>query len=206
MNRSFHSALSAFAAAAVLVAPAAVSAQAFQSKGTIKAGTKIACVLDETVNSKTLQPGTDFKLKVVDPNQPSLQGAEIHGHVTDVEQPGGTDRAKIGFLLDYIRFKDGSKTPIRAYVVSRQVVYTNTAAKQQAMAPPPPMLPNGTVTPGPIAWQMRIGGGGSKPVSVNPPNTGQSGGYIYSKTAGGPIVIQSGASVTVELTNDLVVT
>lgn len=209
MNR--RSALTIFSAAAVLLgAVAQAPAPSFHAPVTIKAGAKISCVLDEAINSATLQPGTDFKLKVVDPNQPSLAGATIHGHVTDVVGPHGINRAKIGFVLDYIHFKDGTKSAIRAYVLSRDVVYTNSAAKAQAMQPPPPMLPNGTVTPGPVAWQMRIGlgpgGGGSKPVSVAPPNTGQSGGYLYAKADNEPIVVPKGVTVTVQLANDLTVT
>ena len=67
------------------------------------------------------------------------------------------------------------------------------------MAAPP--MPNGTVTPGPIAWQMRIGGGGSPSISNRPTTT--VGGYVYAATAHEPIVVPSGQSVTIQLQQDL---
>jgi hypothetical protein len=67
----------------------------------------------------------------------------------------------------------------------------------------PPPVPNGVLTPGPIAWQMNFGGG-SKP-SVSTRGTGTLGGTIYAQSAGEPIVIASGAAVTVELQQDLTI-
>lgn len=167
---------------------------------TLKVGTKINCVLDENVNSQTLKAGTDFKLRVNDPSYPALEGAEVHGHVTDVTQPAGLDRARIAFLFDYIHLRNGTKEPIRAYVVSKNVVQYNPAASQSTRRMPPPAVPYGTVTPGPIAWQMRIGGGSP---SVASTASGATGGYVYAQKSNEPIVIRSGAPVTIELASSL---
>ncbi len=188
-------------AALIALAAAPALATTFLPSQTIHAGTKIACVLDEAVNSATLQPGTDFKLRVVDTSHPALAGAEIHGHVTDVRPPSTVDRARIGFLLDTITLSNGTKKPISAYVVNKAVVQYNPAAKRATQQQLPPQMPYGTQTPGPIAWQMRIGGGGSPQISTRP--TGAVGGYVYAQQMNEPIIIRSGVPVTVELQADL---
>jgi len=190
---------------AALIALATVPAVAttFQPSTTIKAGTKIACVLDEAINSATLQPGTDFKLRVVDTTQAVLNGGEIHGHITDVRQGDTMDRARIGFLLDSIHLSNGTKKPISSYVVNKAVVQYNPAAKHAAQQQLPPSAPYGTVTPGPIAWQMRIGGGEKPSVSTRP--TTAVGGYVYAQQMNEPIVIKAGVPVTVELQKDLTI-
>ena len=89
---------------------------------TLKAGTKIACVLQTGVDSRTTQSGDTFTLHVDDPSQPALAGARIKGHVTRVNGPFGMQPAEIAFLFDSITFANGAKEPIRAFVVSRNVV------------------------------------------------------------------------------------
>ncbi len=169
---------------------------------TIAAGTKLQSVLAEGVDSATLKPGADFKLRIDDPSQPSLAGAAIHGHVTDVGAPSGLDRARIGFVLDYIRFKNGQREPIHAEVLDKRVTQTNTAyAKQEAVKFSLPPMPVGTVTPGPIAWQMTFSRGSAP--SVTPPPIGNSGGYVYAEKPNETIVVPPGAPVTLRLTADL---
>jgi hypothetical protein len=63
-------------------------------------------------------------------------------------------------------------------------------------------VPYGTVTPGPIAWQMRIGNG---PSSVQSPASQNLGGYVYATSNGEPIVVNAGTPVTVELSANLTV-
>ncbi len=201
--RTLQANAAVFAALVAVAALAPAGATTLTPSQTFKAGTKIACVLDEAINSTTLKSGTDFKLKVVDTSHPALMNSEIHGVVTEVDQPSGTNRARIAFLLTSIHLPNGSKKMIVAYVVNKRVTPYNPVAvaqnKQQMMAAPP--LPNGTVTPGPIAWQMRIGGGGSPSVSNRPTTT--VGGYVYAATANEPIVVPQGQSVTIELQQDL---
>lgn len=169
---------------------------------TISNGTKILCVLGANVDTRTLTVGTDFTLQVDDPTLPSLAGAAIHGHVTDVAGPGGMTRARIGFILDYIRFKNGTRAAIHAVVVSKNVTQTNTAAARQErvkFALPP--MPNGTVTPGPIAWQMTFRRDAAP--SVTPPPAGNTSGYVYAQKSNENIVIPAGSPVTIQLTSDL---
>jgi hypothetical protein len=169
---------------------------------TIPSGTKILCVLGQGVNSATLKVGTDFKLRIDDPAQPSLTGAAIHGHVTDVAGPGGMTRARIGFMLDYIQFKSGSRASIHAIVVSKNVTQTNTAAvRQEAVKFSLPPMPNGTVTPGPIAWQMNFRRDAAP--SVSPPPAGNTSGYVYAQKSNENIVVPPGAPVTIQLTSNL---
>jgi hypothetical protein len=166
---------------------------AANAAGTIRASTKIQCVLAAGVDSSTLKVGTDFKLRVDDPSQPALAGATIHGHVTDVNGPAGLTRAAIGFVIDYIHFKNGTRSNIHAHILSKNVTNTNTAYA--------------TVTPGPIAWQMSIplgnSGGQGSSVSVGPRPIGNTGGYIYAAKPYENIVIPPGSPVTIQLTNDL---
>jgi hypothetical protein len=185
-------------ALAALAATGTARAATYVSGQTLKAGTKIACVLDEAVNSAQLRDGADFKLRVTDPSYPALEGAEIHGHVTEVDQPHSLERARIGFLLDYVQLRGGSKLPIRAYVVSRRVVPYNPASRSSSRVLPP--MPHGVPTPGPIVWQMNLGGG--KP-SVGDQARGATGGYVYATNSNEPIVIRPGASVTIELASSL---
>jgi hypothetical protein len=182
---------------------------AANAAGTIRASTKIQCVLAAGVDSSTLKVGTDFKLRVDDPSQPALAGATIHGHVTDVNGPAGLTRAAIGFVIDYIHFKNGTRSNIHAHILSKNVTNTNTAYAQQERVKLslPPMTPYGTVTPGPIAWQMSIplgnSGGQGSSVSVGPRPIGNTGGYIYAAKPYENIVIPPGSPVTIQLTNDL---
>lgn len=171
---------------------------------TVPTGTKVLCVLGKGVDSRTVTTGTDFKLEVDDPTLPSLAGAAIHGHVTDVAGPGGMTRARIGFMLDYIQFKNGTRATIHADVVSRNVVQTNTAraaAQQEAVKFSLPPMPSGRVTPGPIAWQMTFRKDAAP--SVTAPPAGNTSGYVYAQKSNENIVIPPGAPVTIQLTSDL---
>lgn len=201
LRRNAAAAALAFIACAALIAPAV--AVTYLPSQTIRAGTKIACVLEESVSSATAKYGDTFKLRVVDVSHPALQGAVVHGYITDVRQPAGLNRARIGFWLTSIHLRNGKSKPISAYVVNRRVVQMNAAAQHAVTQQLPPSQPYGTTTPGPIAWEMRIGGGG-KPTFSNH-SGGLLGGYIYGTSAHEPIVIPSGVSVTVELQSDLTI-
>jgi hypothetical protein len=169
---------------------------------TIKAGTRIACVLDKEVDSRDLKYGDEFKLRVVDTAHPALAGAKIEGTVTEVQQPSGINRARVRFFLTSIHFPNGSHKPISAYVVNRRVSPYNPAAVQAARNMPPPM-PHGVTTPGPVAWQMNFGGGGPPTVSNRP--SGTLGGTVYATSANEPIIVPAGTSVTIELQQDLTI-
>lgn len=192
------------AAAAVLICLALsvpVRAVQLQPSQTIKSGTKIACVLDEQLDSSQLSYGDKFKLHVVDTSLPVLAGSEITGYITDVHKPSGMEQGKVGFFLTTIKLANGEKKPITAYVVNRRVKQYNPGAQQasrQMMSAP---MPNGFTTPGPVAWQMNFGPGG-KP-SVAPQHSQSLGGYVY--TSKWPIIVSKGTSVTVELAENLTV-
>ncbi len=195
-------------AAAVLLAaaivPTAAGATTLVPAQTYKSGTKIACVLDEHLDSSKLAYGDKFKLRIVDPNFPALQGSHITGYITDVRQPHGVDRARVGFMLTSIHLSNGEKKSISATVVSKRVVPINPSAQYASRQQLSPMagVPYGTVTPGPIAWQMRIGNG---PSSVQSPASQNLGGYVYATSNGEPIVVNAGTPVTVELSANLTV-
>jgi hypothetical protein len=194
--------IGAAAIKAVAVASALIATLTLAQAATIPSGTKILCVLGKGVNSATVTVGTDFKLRVDDPAQPGLAGAAIHGHVTDVAAPAGMTRARIGFILDYIQFKNGARGAIHAIIVSRNVTQTNTAAaRQEALKFSLPPMPNGTVTPGPIAWQMNFRRDAAP--SVTPPPAGNTSGYVYAQKSNENIVIPPGSPVTIQLTSNL---
>jgi hypothetical protein len=188
--------------------PLPVAALAFLAFGavalaaTIPNGTKFITVTHKGIDSATLTPGTDFKLHVDDPSQPALDGALVVGHVTGVTGPGGMSRASISFVFDYIQLKSGKKLPLHAAVVSQNVTQTNTAQQrnEQVKFSLPPMT-TGTVTPGPIAWQMHFSGDSSP--SVTAPPTGGAGGVVYAQQPNEAIVIPPGSPVTLQLTADL---
>jgi len=190
------------AKAALVLACAFAGTLAIAQAATIANGTKILCVLGANVDTRTLKVGADFKLEVDDPTLPNLAGAAIHGHVTDVAGPGGMTRARIGFLLDFIRFKNGTRESIHALVLSKNVTQTNTAAaRQERVKFSLPPMPNGTVTPGPIAWQMNFRKDAAP--SVSPPPAGNTSGFVYAQKSNENIVIPAGAPVTIQLTSDL---
>ncbi|HEY1653613.1 MAG TPA: hypothetical protein VGF86_00705 [Candidatus Tumulicola sp.] len=196
----FKPRLTAIVSAAGVVAFAALVAAA--QAATISSGTSILCILAKGVDSSTLKVGTDFKLRVDDPTLPALTGAAVHGHVTDVSGPGGLSRARIGFMLDYVQFKNGTRASIHANVVSRNVTQTNTAvAQREAVKFSLPPMPNGTVTPGPIAWQMHFRRDAAP--SVSPPPAGNTSGYVYAQKSNETIVIPPGSPVTIQLTSPL---
>jgi len=195
-------------AAAVLLAasmlPVTAGATTLVTSQTLKAGTRIACVLDEHLDSSKLAYGDKFRLQVVDPNFPALHGARIIGYITDVRQPHGVDRARVGFMLTSIHLSNGEKKSISATVVSKRVVPMNPTGQYASRQQLSPMagVPYGTVTPGPIAWQMRIGNG---PSSVQSPASQNLGGYVDAASNGVPIVVNAGTAVTVELSANLTI-
>jgi hypothetical protein len=194
---------SAIAAILCVVSFAAAVATTLVPSQTLKAGTKINCVLDESFNSTNAKYGDKFKLRVVDPSQPALQGSHITGWITEVDQPSGLNKAKVVFFLTTIHLANGSKKPISAYVVSKRVTPYNPmaaqASRQQLAAP----MPNGFVTPGPIAWQAKIGSSG--PVQISNRPTGTVGGTIYAANTHEPIVVPAGQPVTIELQQNLTI-
>lgn len=191
-----------FSGIAIFSVSASALAVTFQQGATIPAGTLIHAALSQNVDSRTLTVGTSFELLIDEPTQPAIDGATIHGHVTDVAQPG-IDRARIGFILTNIHFKNKTKEPIHAQVMNKNVTYVNTAEvkREQARFKLPPMVPYGTVTPGPVAWQITFRAG-HKP-SVTPPPVGNSGGFIYAANSNENIVIPAGTMVTMKLTSNL---
>ncbi|MBV8344183.1 MAG: hypothetical protein JO190_04195 [Candidatus Eremiobacteraeota bacterium] len=191
-------------AAAFAACAALAQATTFVPSQTFKAGTRIQCTLEEHLDSSKLAYGDKFKLLVVDTSHPALHGSYIVGWITDVRQPTGSDRARVGFFLTTIHLPNGQKKSISAYVVNKRVVQINPAAQYQQRQRLSPMagVPYGTVTPGPIAWQMRLGNG---PSTVKQEQSGTLGGYVYGVSAHEPIVINAGTSVTVELAENLTI-
>jgi hypothetical protein len=169
---------------------------------TIASGTKIHCVLKHGITSKTAMVGNDFSLIVDDPAQPALEGASVHGSITDVGRASGSGRARLGFILTYIKFRSGTRAAIHAEVVGKNVVQTNTAAaRQEAVKFSLPQMPYGTVTPGPIVWQIHFRQDAAP--SVTPPPAGNTSGYVYAQKSNESIVIPPGSPVTIELTSEL---
>jgi hypothetical protein len=172
---------------------------------TFKSGTKIACTLDELLDSSKLAYGDTFKLKVVDTTYPALHGSEIKGYITDVKKPSGAQQGRVGFFLTSITLPNGTKKSITAYVVNRRVTQYNPSAQyaQRQQLSPAAGRPYGSVTPGPVAWQMNLGSG---PSTVTPHHQSQSlGGYVYASASQWPIIVQPGTSVTVELAESLTI-
>lgn len=195
----------ATAVAAVCVAVASLApanATTLLPSQTFRAGTKIACVLDESINSTTLKYGDKFKLRVVDTSHPALVGSHVTGWITEVTQPSGMARAQVTFFLTTIHLSNGTKKSISAYVVSKRVTPYNPGANLAAQNAPPPM-PHGVLTPGPVAWQMNFGGGAKPSISTRP--SGSLGGTIYAQSAHEPIIIPAGQSVTIELQQSLTI-
>jgi hypothetical protein len=192
---------------AVLVAAATLTpalATTLVPSQTFKTGTKIACVLDERVDSSQLSYGDTFKLRVVDTSYPALHGSEIIGYITDVKKPSGANQGHVGFFLTNIKLTNGEKKPITAYVVNRRVTQYNPSAQyaQRQRLSPMAGVPVGTVTPGPIAWQMNMGSG---PSTVQQHQSGSLGGYVYASASQWPIIVNPGTSVTVELGANLTI-
>lgn len=195
-------------AAAILVAGLALTLPAravqFVPSQTFKSGTKIACTLDERIDSSQLSYGDTFKLKVVDTSHPALHGSEIIGYITSVRKPSGTEQGHVGFFLTTIKLPNGTKKPITAYVVNRRVTQYNPAAQhaQRQQLSPAAGRPYGSVTPGPIAWQMNMGAG---PSTVTERHSQSLGGYVYASARQWPIIVVPGTPVTVELAESLTI-
>jgi hypothetical protein len=143
-------------------------------------------------------------LKVVDTSQPALQGSEIIGYITDVRQPAGATKGRVGFFLTTIQLANGKQKSITAYVINKRVKQYNPTAQYQQRQQVSPMagVPYGTVTPGPVAWQMQMGSGG--PSTVKQSQSTSLGGYVYEE-GHWPIVVNAGTPVTVELASNLTI-
>ncbi len=173
-----------------------------QQPTTLKAGTRIACVMVTAIDSSTAQAGDTFKLRVTDPAYPSLDGSIIHGHITHVYQPRGFDRAEIAFLFDNVVFPSKSREPIRAFVVSRNVVQRTATGPGVPGPPPGPVTMPNTVGPpnqSTMVWSMNLNLHGS----TAPSQTAQTGGYAYAPEGHRPIVVQAGTPVTLQLASEL---
>jgi len=153
----------------------------------IKANTRIACRLGTSIDSRHAQAGDEFVLRVAGDAHPALLGAVIRGHITHVRQGG---RAEIAFLFDTITFQNGEREPIRAFVVSSNVVERTT----MPAAHPVPTAP-GQASASTIVFQTQLG-----PKSGT---TAQTGGYAYAPRIGEPVKMQAGADVTIELASAL---
>jgi hypothetical protein len=194
----------AFVLAAVALSLPARAVQYVPSQ-TFKSGTKIACTLDELMNSSKLSYGDTFKLRVTDTTHGALNGSEITGYITDVKKPSGAEQGRVGFFLTTIKLPNGEKKSITAYVVNRRVTQYNPAAQyaQRQQLSPAAGRPYGSVTPGPVAWQMNMGSG---PSTVGTQHHSQSlGGYVYASASQWPIIVQPGTPVTVELAANLTI-
>lgn len=154
--------------------------------------------MQSVVDSSTAQAGDTFTLEVNDPSQPALAGARIRGHITHVSPPRGLQRAEIAFLFDSIRFAGGSRVPIRAYVLSRNVVQRNATGPGAPLPPPGPVrLPN-TVGPpnqSTMVWSTQLG--------PKPQGGAQTGGFAYAPNPHTPLVVEAGTPVTIQLASDL---
>src|SRR6267143_5884356 len=85
-------------------------------------GTKFLVRLEEELGTKGTKENEKFKVKTLEPLEAGSgiylpPGAEIHGHVSHVEQAGVAGRAKLWLTFDEIRTKFG-RLPIVAEVVS----------------------------------------------------------------------------------------
>jgi hypothetical protein len=193
------------AVAAALAACVALSqAAVIVPSQTFKAGTRIQCALEERLDSTKLAYGDTFKLRIVDTSYPALHGSYIVGWITDVKQPKGADRARVGFYLTTLHLRNGQEKSISAYVVNKRVVQINPAAqyKQRQQLSPMTGVPYGTVTPGPIAWQMRLGSG---PSTVRESESATLGGYVYGLDEHEPIIVPANTPVTIELSANLTI-
>jgi hypothetical protein len=165
---------------------------------TLKTGTKISCILQTDVDSRTAQAGDVLTLHVNDPSQPGLAGARINGHITRVNGPFGMQPAEIAFLFDSITFASGAKEPIRAFVVSRNVVQRNATGPGAPVPPPGPVRMPNTVGPpnqSTMAWSAQLG--------PKTQQTSQTGGYAYAASVKKPLVAHAGTPVTIDLASDL---
>lgn len=179
-------------------------AASFIPSHTFKAGTRIACVLEEHLDSSKLAYGREFRLRIVDTSLPALHDAVIIGYITEVHRPSGGNEGRVGFFLTTIELRNGEKKPITAYVVNRGVVRFNPVAQYQQRQQLAPMtgVPNGTITPGPIAWQTNISGGDVR-VRDTSASASSVGGYVYGRRW--PIVAPAGTAVTVELAHNFTI-
>ena len=199
--RSFRTVAAALVLSAGTFLQGSAAFAVTEAKHVFPTGMKIHTILGQNVDSRKLDVGTNFILRVDEPTIPALDKAEIVGHVTDVAGPGGLDRARIGFVLDYIKFSDGVKVPIKAEVVNANVTNFDSARKEAARFNLP--VPQGQVTPGPIAFQITFGAGSSP--SITPPPPGLSGGYVYATSSGENIVVPAGTPATLRLTGPLTI-
>jgi hypothetical protein len=180
------------AALSLIALPFLIAVVTHTHPTSLGAGTRIACIVETPVDSATNQAGDNFTLAVADPSYPWLHGAKIAGHFTRVQGPHGLNRARIDFLFDSITFENGEKEPIRAYVISPNVVNKTGNAPRAAVTPPSAPFAASSST---IVWQTSIGSA--------PKQTSQTGGYAYAGKNGAQIVVAVGTHVTLELASTL---
>lgn len=162
-------------------------------------GTRIACTLATAVDSESIKSGDAFELDIADANHPELHGAVIDGYVTGVTHPRGLVRARIAFLFSTIRFVNGTREQLRAYVIHESVVprTESTPRPISASQVAPGMSKQFAPARSTIVFETTLG------PKITP--TTPTGGYVYATKARSPIVIAKGTRVTIELASALAV-
>ena len=182
---------------AALVASVLVAITTVQHPASLKAGTHLVCIMENTASSATAKPGDTFRLRVDDPGYPYLRNSIVSGHVTRVMQSRGMSPAEIWFLFDTITFVNHVREPIRAYVVAANVTRRDTSTPAPHVGPPRFANAPGAGIPNPntIVWQTQLG----------PKNqsSAQTGGAAYAPRPGVPLRVAAGTKVTIELASDL---
>lgn len=193
-SRSTRNVAAASFAAAILTLGVAASAQ------TVPAGTEIHTVLlSNDLNTKSTEIGQRFTMEVVSPypnGDARFANARVYGHVASVRAAGQGKKPELGLAFDQVRLTNGRSAPVVASVVKMQTVQDNTTARKALGAGVGAAVGSQTIG-------RLLGGTAGSVVGIL---GGAAGGYAYGANNKANVTVPHGATVTMQLTNDLVET
>ncbi len=113
----------AVVAALVAVVPLAASAQ-------VMPGTSLTGSMDQSLDSKSVQPGQVFTVSNVHSPNHDINGAVIYGHVDSVQHAGQGTPGKIHLAFDKVNTRSGNIYQINGYASNVQVDTKRNTGKE----------------------------------------------------------------------------
>jgi outer membrane lipoprotein SlyB len=185
----FRNTLFALAAAAVAALPLAASAQ---NGGDVllPSQTVISGSLEQSISSRTAQPGDPFVLDVQPPfpaDDQRFQGAKVYGHVANVARAGGMHKGQVNLAFDRITLMDGTTAAVQGQVLSLDAQGNKANSTAKAIV-------------GGIVGQI-VGNYIGKHIGTDVGGAiGAIGGAIYASNTGQNVVVNQGTTVAMKTT------
>ena len=162
-----------FSAALVTAAPLTASAQ-------IPPGTTLVGTLNQSIDTKSAEPGQPFVINNAHTSDYNINGATIYGHVASVQHAGQGTPGKIRLSVDKVNSRNGHVYDVEGYASGVQVETKSNALKEL-----------GGAAAGALVGGLLGHGVGAL--------IGAGAGALYAKNNRQNVTIPQGSQVTIEV-------